>query len=64
MMDEETIYIPKGGMCKVCEHSKADCSYLPFDRMTILDVCNVTLPSIITVRCHTFKKLLHVQEKD
>ena len=61
------IYIPKGGMCAVCQHKDDDCSHFTFEQMIVLDVDACTEDNTITVRCPTFanpNSLLHVPQTE
>jgi len=52
-MKDGRIYIPKGGMCKVCVHCFDDCSNLRFHEMKVI---NNTYPEVIVVKCSHFFK--------
>lgn len=50
------IYIPKGGMCRVCKRINEDCSQLPFATMNIIDWCGHGDDSVYTVACTSFER--------
>lgn len=50
------LYVPKGGMCRVCTKQNMNCSDLPFEKMNQLEAIPYQGRDIITVRCAGFEK--------
>jgi len=56
MRIEKDLYVPKGGMCAVCQHQQDDCSHLNFEEMPVISIDASPQGTVLTVRCKIFAK--------
>jgi hypothetical protein len=55
-MIEQTIYHPKGGMCRTCKNVKNDCSILDFKSMPVIYRAISEPITYVIVKCDNFER--------
>ena len=55
-MTKETIYYPKGGMCRTCKMIKKDCSMLDFSKMKVIYTAISEPITYVIVKCDKFER--------